>query len=141
MPATWLRTRAAYTYTDAQFLSYVTPNGVFDGNQVPGIAPHRADLALDLVLGRPFLGLDMRYVSRTPVDDANSAHSSAYFVADVRAGARGIRLGRVEAEPIVGLSNLFDVKYNSSVVVNAFGRRYFEPAPGLALHAGVRLAF
>jgi iron complex outermembrane receptor protein len=61
-------------------------------------------------------------------------------VTDLRLGARGIALGAATLDPVVGLSNLFDAEYNSSVVVNAFGRRYFEPAPGRAIHVGLRVA-
>jgi iron complex outermembrane receptor protein len=135
-----LSARLAYTFTDARFLSYETDDAVLDGNRVPGISPHRADLVLTLSAGRPFLAVDTRYSSRTPVDDANSAHSPSYFVTDLRLGARGVPFGGATLEPVIGLSNLFDAEYNSSVVVNAFGRRYFEPAPGRAVHVGLRVA-
>jgi iron complex outermembrane receptor protein len=62
-------------------------------------------------------------------------------VTDLRVGARGLRFGGVEIEPVAGASNLFGVDYNSSVVVNAFGRRYYEPAPGRALHLSLRVSF
>ena len=97
---------------------------------------------MDLLGSRTkFLTLEGRYASRMPVDDANSAHSPAYVVFDARAGLRRLELGRLEVEPVVGVGNLLDEEYNSSVVVNAFGGRYFEPAPGRTVHAGLRLRF
>lgn len=138
-PAPWLTARGAYTYTDARFLSFETSSGPRDGNRIPGIAPHRADLAVDLSEGLGFVGVDVRHASRMTVDDANSAHSAPYVVTDIRAGARDVAIGALEVEPVIGLTNLFGVEYNSSVVVNAFGRRYFEPAPGRALYATLRV--
>ncbi len=46
--------------------------------------------------------------------------------------------------PFLGIDNLFDERYNSSIITNAFGRRYFEPSPdrefyvGLTIGTGVR---
>jgi iron complex outermembrane receptor protein len=38
-----------------------------------------------------------------------------------------------------GVDNIFDEVYNTSVSVNAFGGRYFDPAAGRAVYAGVDL--
>ncbi len=94
-------------------------------------------------LGRSgYLELEGRYASGTPVNDANTATSPAYFVTDARIGASDLRLGRVVVAPFLGVNNLFDTRYNTSVVVNAFGGRFYEPGPGRALYVGaqVRLA-
>ena len=39
-----------------------------------------------------------------------------------------MRLGRVDVEPYAGITNLLDEAYNTSVVVNAFGRRFYKRA-------------
>lgn len=140
-PAPWLAARGAYTFTDARFEEYGVAGESFDGNRIPGVAPHRLEGVLDFTSRRLFLTLEARHASRTPVDDANSAHSAAYSVVDARVGVRGLEFGDLEMEPAVGVQNLFDAEYNGSVVVNAFGRRYYEPAPGRALHATLRVRF
>lgn len=141
-PSRTVELRAAYTFTDARFDDYTVGDEVFDDNRVPGIAPHRVEGVTEIALAGPgFLGLDGRYSSRTPVDDANSAHSPSYVVLDLRTGLRGLRLGGVEADPVIGIGNILDEEYNSSVVVNAFGGRYFEPAPGRTVHASLRVRF
>ncbi len=140
-PHPWVTARAAYTYTDARFEDYAVGDERFDDNRIPGVAPHRLEGVLDLHRDGPFLTLEGRYMSRIPVDDANSAHSPSYFVADLRTGVRGVEVGGVEMEPTLGVQNLFGTDYNSSVTVNAFGRRYFEPAPGRTVNVGLRVRF
>lgn len=140
-PVPWVTARAAYTYTDARFRDYAVEGEVFDDNRIPGVAPHRIEGVIDLHHGGPFLTLEGRYMSRVPVDDANSAHSPSHFVADARTGVRGLFLGGMEMEPTLAVQNLFGTEYNSSVTVNAFGRRYFEPAPGRTLNLGLRVRF
>lgn len=132
--------RIGYTYTDARFDSYVTEDGAFDGNRVPGVAPFRFDAALTYRGRRGwFVGVDYRRVSRIPVNDANTAFSPGYQVTDLRLGMERLRLGGVSLSPFAVVSNVFDEEYNASVTVNAFGNRYFEPAPGRSFHLGARV--
>jgi iron complex outermembrane receptor protein len=135
--------RAAYTWTDARFGRYVVGDDDRAGNRVPGVAPHRLDVALLASPERgPFTGVDVRYVSRTPVadDDAEGRFGSpAYTLVDLRGGWEGLRMGRAAFSPFAGVGNLLDRAYNTSVVINAFGRRYYEPGPGRTLYAGLRL--
>ncbi|HEX6373727.1 MAG TPA: TonB-dependent receptor [Longimicrobium sp.] len=135
--------RAAYTWTDARFGRYVVNGEDREGNPVPGVAPHRLDLSLLASPERgPFAGVDLRHVSTTPVadDDAEGRfRSPAHTLLDVRGGWEGARLGRIGLSPFAGVTNVTDRVYNTSVVVNAFGRRYYEPGPGRTVYAGVRL--
>jgi iron complex outermembrane receptor protein len=40
-----------------------------------------------------------------------------------------------------GVNNLFDVTYFDNIRLNAFGSRYYEPAPGRNLFGGISFAF
>lgn len=132
-----LNLQGAYAWTDARFGRYRPEGEVRDGHSVPGIAPHRLELGAHYRTRTGwFASIEARYVSELPVDDANAFHSPAYVVADVRGGLERLRLRGVDVRPFFGVTNAFDADYNSSVVVNAFGRRYFEPGPARALYAG-----
>ncbi|MEW5930309.1 MAG: TonB-dependent receptor [Gemmatimonadota bacterium] len=137
-PLAGVTARLAYAWTDARFREYVAAGDTLDGNRVPGIAPHSLDARLGWTHpAGAFADAEVRHASAIPVDDANRFRSPAYTVADLRAGWQGARLGRVRATPFIGVTNLFGAEYNTSVVVNAFGRRFFEPGPGRTLYAGV----
>ena len=137
--------RIAYTYTGARFEHYSVTTGtntaVYDGQHLPGVSPHRFDGTVSLHPTRQaFVALDGRYSSATPVDDANLFASPGYALFDLRAGSnvRGNGLGFA---PFIGVSNLVNRQYNTSVVVNAALRRYFEPGPGRTLYGGAEIAF
>ena len=140
----WWTARAAYTRTDAEFGRYLVSGEDRAGNPVPGIAPHRFDVLLLASTERgPFAGLDLRHASSTPVADDDQEgrfRSPAYTLLDVRGGWEGVRAGPVALSPFAGVTNLLDRAYNTSVVVNAFGRRYYEPGPGRSVYAGVSLS-
>ena len=137
-----VETRASYAWTDVEFDEYQTPSGTFDGNDVPGVAPHQAQLALSVRPWRRwFVDGVVRYAAPIPVDDANQAESPAYTLVDLRAGVRPRPAAPVSIAPFAGVSNLFDREYNTSVVINAFGGRYFEPGPGRTVYVGLDLGF
>jgi len=135
--------RAAYTWTDARFARYVVDGEDRAGNRVPGVVPHRLDLSLQAMPSRgPFGGIDVRHASSTPVSDGDADgrfDSPAYTLVEVRGGWEGMRMGGTTLSPFAGVANLLDREYNASVVVNAFGARYYEPGPGRTWYAGVRL--
>lgn len=142
-PVRGLALRAAYTWTDARFERYVAGGQDLAGNRVPGIAPHRVEGTVfwSRATG-PFAGLDLRREGPTPVADNDRAGrfgSPAYTVADLRGGWSELRAGGVRLTPTFGIGNLFDAKYNASVVINAAASRYYEPAPGRTFYAGVDL--
>jgi iron complex outermembrane recepter protein len=128
----------AYAYTDAVFDDYTVRGVAFDGNHVPGVAPHRWTGGLNYRReGGLFTGVEGVRVSSIPVDDANTDVSPAYALVNARIGHTGVRLGRTELAPFVGLNNLLDQEYNAAVTINAFGGRFFEPGPGRSLYFGM----
>lgn len=141
VPTRYLTARVAYSFTDVRFETYRTEDGSFDGNRVPGVAPHRFETTIGFLHEGDAFDLTTRYVSKTMVDDANTATSPPYAVTDFRANFTWRRLGGIEVAPFFGVDNLFDREYNTSVVVNAAGGRYFEPGPGRSFFAGLNLRF
>lgn len=130
---------AAYTLTNARFREYTVGTTSHAGNRLPGVAPHRADLSATFRRASGFAAADLRVQSRMAVDDANTAHSPGHVVADLRLGSRPVRIGGAHATLTAGVQNVLAAVYNTSVVVNAFGRRYYEPGPGRTLHLGATM--
>ncbi len=136
-PAPPITLRAAYTRVDARFERYATETGDFGGNRIPGLAPHRVDVRAGLERDGAFAELRGLWQTAMPVDDAGSAESPGSLVVDARVGLSRAALGPLRLDPFVAVTNVFDVRYNAAVVVNAFGGRYYEPGPGRTLEAGV----
>ena len=137
--------RAAYTYTDAHFEHYAVTTGgsttVYDDREVPGVARNRADATLGFQPRRFFLEWETRAVSAIAVNDANSERAPSYVIHNIRGGLRELRVGAVDIAPHVGLMNVFDRLYITSVVINAFGGRYYEPGPPRSVYGGFAARF
>lgn len=121
--------RLAYTWTDARFAGGVTQ---VEDARVPGVAPHRVEATGTFERGGWVAELAARWVDEVPADDANTAAAASYAVADAAAASPPIPWGPAELRLRAGAANLLDEAYVASVVVNAFGERYFEPGPGRA---------
>ena len=48
-------------------------------------------------------------------------------------------MGPIEITATLGVNNLFDEDYNNNIRINAFGGRYFEPAPERNGYIGITL--
>jgi len=48
-------------------------------------------------------------------------------------------VGTARLQPFASVNNLLDEQYAGSVVINAFGGRYYEPAPGITYSVGLNV--
>ena len=130
---------AAYTLSHFEFADFSSAEGDFAGNRVPGVPPHHFHGRLAWRHATGFSGsVRVTAVDGYYVNNANSERNAGYTTIDLRAGWSG-RLPGLQVELFSGLNNLLDRRYNSSVVVNAFGGQFFEPAPGRNSYLGIRL--
>ena len=136
-----LRLATSYTWSDFSFIDDGLPAADFEGNALPGIPPHHLS-------GR------LIWSSEDWLAEAEAEHTSSYYSADNNAELSrnpaatvvGLRvagtqkLGAARIEPFAGVNNIFGETYFSSVVINAAGARYFEPAPGRTVYFGMAVA-
>jgi iron complex outermembrane receptor protein len=132
---------ASYTWSDFTFDEFRDTDGAtYDGNRIPGIPEHLLQLDLEWSHASGwYAGWDLLYVGRFYADNANAVRTGDYFVSNLRAGYRW-HSGRWSLEPFAGVNNLFDEAYMSNVRINAAFGRYYEPAPGRNLYAGIRVS-
>lgn len=141
-PVDGLVASLAYTYSDFTFKKFVDDNGNdFKGNQIPDIPDNlfNAGISYTHPAGL-FAGADLLYSDKVFTNNANSAKSNAYTVANLRLGYNGY-FGNWEFSPFVGVNNVTDQHYNDNVRINAFGGRYFEPAPERNWYGGFTLRY
>jgi iron complex outermembrane receptor protein len=86
---------------------------------------------------------EAEFTSSYFADDANTmaARNDGATVVNLR--VRSTReFGRTGLAPFAAINNVTNRRYNGSVVINAAGARYFEPAPGrnFFVGLGIRLA-
>lgn len=133
---------ASYTWSDFTFDDFVDDNGNdFSGNQLPGLPEQFGYLALRYQNERGLSAVfETSYSGDLYANNANSVNVPSYVVSGLRVSyefSRGTWLFR----PYLGINNIFDEEYNSNIRINAFGARYFEPAPERNTYAGITVRF
>ncbi len=136
-PARGLTLTFAYTYSDFEFDEFTSDGESFAGNRIPGIPENQfsAEAAYQHPSGLFVIG-DVLYVDEFFADNANTESTDSYTVANARIGYLAT-VGRWEFTPYVGVNNVFDEEYSSNVRINAFGGRFFEPAPDRHFYGGL----
>jgi iron complex outermembrane recepter protein len=142
-----LELNTAYAYSQFKYTDYqletrvgtVLDTVVYDGNRIPGIPAQTFQASATYRIGRAYATLEGITAASMFVDDANTTRSSGYEVVNARLGGTAV-FGKPWFAPVVGVQNVFDRKYVSSVSINAAGGRYYEPAPGRAYFVGLTAA-
>jgi len=132
----------SYTWSDFNFEDFVDDSGNdFSGNQLPGLPRQFGYLGLSYNTDSGFSGtFETIYSGDLYANNANSTNVSSYTIANLRLGY-DFQNGNWMIRPYIGINNLFDEAYNSNIRINAFGGRYFEPAPTRNFYAGVVVNF
>lgn len=128
----------SYTYSDFKYSDYDTSSGNYDGKYLPGIPKHLASLSFDYQNKGGFrFSLLSKYVGDLYTNDGNSVRDDDYSIVNLNVGFI-VKTKYIVLLPFLGINNVFDTKYNDNIRINAFGGRYYEPAPGFNIFGGFR---
>lgn len=153
-PTDGLRVRMQYTYMHYIFTDYLRQDGngtvQLAGKLIPGVPEHQAfaGIGYDHPSGLS-AEFNAQWVSSYYANDDNgspdgnsalqdSFTNPGYVVFDTRLGYR-FTWSAWELSLFGGINNLFDTMYNASIIPNAAGNRFFEPAPGRTVYAGIEI--
>jgi iron complex outermembrane receptor protein len=126
-----------YTFSEFKFIDYITPAGIFDGNTIPGIPRHMFYGELFYLHPAGFFNrIEIQGRGDIFLNDANTEKENSHILLKISGGYR-IRFAGWYLEPFLGLNNLFSAVYSDNLRINAFGGRYFEPAPDFNIYGGI----
>ena len=140
----WLTLRGSYAWSRFRYVDYdlVTPvdTVALDGRAIPGVPEHRGSLTAELRPRASGVWGDLEAVltSSVLVDDTLATRAEGWTQLNVRVGWEGT-IGATRWRPFAALQNVFNTHYVGSVVINAAGGRYYEPAPGRNLYLGLEI--
>ncbi len=130
---------SSYTYSDFKYGAYQSTAGDFKNKELPGIPKHLASSTLNYQHANGFtVGFQGQYVGVLYANDSNSVATEGYTVFNLNLGYK-LAAKKALFSPFLGINNVFNTQYNDNVRINAFGGRYYEPAPGFNIFGGIRV--
>ena len=135
----WEQWELQASMTQAQYR--FTENNTSEGNTLPGIPNSQFFLQLGYTsLQNWQFQLTGEHIGSLYADTANAVQIEAFQKVRLQ-GGKTVALGNLELNLFAGINNLFDVRYFDNIRLNAFGGRYYEPAPGRNAFFGLSAAF
>lgn len=131
--------KVAYAYSDFIYNEFITGDTDLGGNFLPGIPKHATSFGLNYLNESGFYGnLTANLVGMQYADDGNAVAIDGYEFVNLR-GGYVFKYRNTEVRPYLGINNLLNQKYTDNVRINAFGGRFYEPAPTLNMFGGVSI--
>jgi iron complex outermembrane receptor protein len=129
----------AYTGQFFKFDNYAKQDNDFSGNDLTGVPPHNLVSRLDLRTSIGFyLNFTHQFTDEIPLNDANTVFQDSYNLVNLRFGF--VRtVGSFDLEVFAGVDNLLDESYSLGNDLNAFGGRFYQPAPTRNWYGGVKV--
>ena len=129
---------ASYTYSDFSFDSFIDKNNKdFSGSKLPGLPESFAYFGIRFENENGLnMNFNLNYSGDLFANNANSVKVQAYTVSNFRL-SYNISKRNWKILPYLGINNIFDTEFSSNIRINAFGSRYYEPAPERNSYLGI----
>lgn len=119
----------------------------YSGNRLTGVPRHRLNAGWRLEHNKAFYWTaTTQYVGKIPLTDENSLYSDAFTVLNSRMGYKRKFGSSFTLGADLGINNILDKHYASSVLINAVGfgnsePRYYYPGNDRNLYAGLEVRY
>ena len=136
-----IRADFGYTYSQFEFSNYIKNNQDLNGNRLPGLPQNL--LNTDIYYINPkgyFMVMGFSRYSNIYLNDSNDQEAKPYSVLNFRIGNE-FQIYGSRLKVHVGVNNVLNEDYYSNLRVNAWGGRFYEPAPLANLYLGTEIIF
>lgn len=131
-----IRVMQTITLNDFRFKDYKQGGSDFSGKKITGIPDQVYGMSAQFGFLKQFeLNLNFNYVGRIPLTDANLIFADPYRLWAGKLSWSG-KFKKVRTSFFVLLDNLGNINYSLGNDLNAFGGRYYNPAPTRNLQFG-----
>jgi iron complex outermembrane receptor protein len=140
----WLRNmhvQANFALNKFTFSDYRVGDRDFSGNRLTGTPRYTTSAAVDIRFAAGFgWYTQYYYASSIPLNDANSVFDNAYHILQAKIDWSK-KFEKWDLHIFFGADNLLNQQYSLGNDLNAFGGRFYNPAPGRNYYGGVKLGW
>ncbi|MFL2999357.1 MAG: TonB-dependent receptor family protein [Cytophagales bacterium] len=127
-----------YTLSKNRFKDFILDGEDLSGNLIPGIPSQMLDLEVLFKLSKKrMLIITNRLIGERYADNLNETLVSSYNIFNVKYSKEIFKKSQLS----LGVNNLFNEEFYDNIRINAFGKRYYEPAPKRNFYFGINFSF
>ena len=127
-----------YTLSKNRFKDFILDGNDLSENLIPGIPSQMLDLEVLFKLSKKSrLILSNRLIGDRYADNLNETLVGSYNIFNVKYSKEIFK----QSEFSLGVNNLFNEEFYDNIRINAFGKRYYEPAPKRNFYFGINFSF
>lgn len=124
-----------------RFVDYKVNNSDHSGNKVTGVPGQSILAGADIRFARGlYATLTFTYTSSIPLNDSNDVFSEPFRLWQGRLGWKKAWRKGWRTDVFAGIDNAGNALYSLGHDINAFGRRYYNPAPARNYYGGLRFS-
>lgn len=129
----------SYSLNHYLFSEYIQDVNDYSGNKLTGVAPNILVGGVSATVHHAWLvNLTCTYTDRIPLNDANSTFSDPYTLLGAKVEYSFHAGSNLPLHVFAGAENILDETYSLGHDLNAFGGRFFNPAPPLTIFVGLK---
>lgn len=137
-----LQVQSALSCNHYRFRHYQVDDEDFSGNKVTAVPDWVWSNTLLLTLPKGIgLNINYNYTSAIPLNDANTVFAKAFHLVQVKGAFNWKVNPSFQLQLFAGVDNLLNEKYSLGNDINAFGNRFFNPAPPVNYYGGIKFYF
>ena len=122
-----------------RFESFKFIENDFSNNLMPGIPKSQHNIKIKYKNESNFnLVVGLKRVGKMFADNTNKTEIDGYSSINVKM-SKNLNLFETSITPFISIDNLFNKEYFDNIRINAFGSRFYEPAPGISFNGGLKL--
>ena len=130
-----------YTYSQFKFANFVKNTTNLKGNKQPGIPQNILNSNIYYLNPNGYFMIAefIRY-GTIYLNDLNDQETNSYSILNLRVGNE-YKIFATRFKVHVGLNNVLNTNYFSNLRINAWGGRFYEPAPPSSVHLVTEIIF
>jgi len=128
----------SYTLSKNEFKDFVLDGNNLEDNLIPGIPSQmlELDMIFNLSRGRSLI-ISNRLIGERYADNENETLVSSFNLFNLKYAKEILS----NSEIFIGANNVFNQDYYDNIRINAFGKRYYEPASKRNFYFGINFSF
>lgn len=134
--------KTSISYQDYEFLDYVSGNQNFSGNRVTAVPEWMWNNSL-FFNWKNVLNVNIlhNYTSSFYLNDANTVSTEPYHLLQSKLAYNFSLFPKNQFQTWVAIDNILDENYSLGNDINAFGNRFYNPAPNRNYSLGIMMSF